>query len=76
MGCSHQMLNNLIFFLFKIKSKRKLLLTGTPLQNNIVELMSLLYFVMPSFFKNKEKLINKVFTPNEVRNECFNINFV
>lgn len=37
--------------LLKIRSKRKLLLTGTPLQNNLVELMSLMYFVMPELFE-------------------------
>lgn len=47
--------------LIKIKSKHKLLLTGTPLQNNLVELMSLLYFVMPDIFNNKTEYLNKIF---------------
>ncbi|KAG8735851.1 swr1 complex component [Ceratobasidium sp. 414] len=33
--------------LFSFNSERRLLLTGTPLQNNITELWSLLYFVQP-----------------------------
>lgn len=49
--------------LLEIKSKRRLLLTGTPLQNNIVELMSLLYFVTPSIFQKNSKLVNKMFLP-------------
>ena len=32
------------------QAERRLLLTGTPLQNNLLELMSLLGFVMPSVF--------------------------
>lgn len=36
--------------LFKLKAKRRLLLTGTPLQNNLEELWALLHFLMPSEF--------------------------
>lgn len=34
--------------LLGFKSERRLLLTGTPLQNNLMELWSLMYFLMPS----------------------------
>ncbi|KAJ3086074.1 swr1 complex component [Quaeritorhiza haematococci] len=34
--------------LLTFSSERRLLLTGTPLQNNLMELWSLLYFLMPS----------------------------
>lgn len=47
--------------LIKIKSQGKLLLTGTPLQNNLVELMSLLYFVMPNMFQHKIDYVKQVF---------------
>jgi SWI/SNF-related matrix-associated actin-dependent regulator 1 of chromatin subfamily A len=52
--------------LIQIKSRRKLLLTGTPLQNNIVELMSLLYFVMPDIFHHKTQYLNKIFATKPV----------
>ncbi|CAN7989083.1 unnamed protein product [Ixodes hexagonus] len=48
--------------LMKINAKRKILLTGTPLQNNLVELMSLLTFVMPRMFCNKAEQIKLMFT--------------
>lgn len=47
--------------LIKLRSKRKLLLTGTPMQNNLVELMSLLYFVMPEMFLNKTEYLVRIF---------------
>lgn len=37
-----------------IPSHRRLLLTGTPLQNNIGELWSLLNFLMPALFNSKD----------------------
>ncbi|KAJ8026671.1 hypothetical protein HOLleu_31576 [Holothuria leucospilota] len=40
--------------LMKVKSCHKLLLTGTPLQNNLLELMSLISFVVPNL-DNPEK---------------------
>ena len=39
----------------KIQSTRRLLLTGTPLQNDIIELWSLLNFLMPAVFGNREE---------------------
>ncbi|XBW34999.1 hypothetical protein QEN19_000564 [Hanseniaspora menglaensis] len=45
--------------LIKIKANFRVLLTGTPLQNNLRELISLLNFIMPSlFYEQKEALIN------------------
>lgn len=48
--------------LMKIKARRRLCLTGTPLQNNLVELMSLLIFVMPGMFHGKIEQVKKMFT--------------
>ncbi|GFR63589.1 SWI/SNF-related matrix-associated actin-dependent regulator of chromatin subfamily A containing DEAD/H box 1-like [Elysia marginata] len=47
--------------LMKISAERRLLLTGTPLQNNLLELMSLLCFVMPEIFQGKTDHLKKVF---------------
>jgi len=44
--------------LLKLSSKRKLLLSGTPIQNNLQELLALMSFCMPDVFdvSNKEML--------------------
>lgn len=45
-----------------IKAKRRLLLTGTVVQNNLQELISLLVFIMPSLFSENEDDIVKMFS--------------
>ena len=47
--------------LMKIDANFRLLLTGTPLQNNLRELMSLLEFIMPSLFIAKKESLASVF---------------
>ena len=41
--------------LLNFSSKRRLLLTGTPLQNNLMELWSLLHFLMPHIFESHKE---------------------
>jgi SNF2 family DNA or RNA helicase len=37
-----------------LKTRNRLLLTGTPLQNNLKELWSLLNFLMPQLFESAD----------------------
>ena len=46
-----------------LHTKNKLLLTGTPLQNNLHELWSLLNFIMPDIFDSSE-VFDEWFTNN------------
>lgn len=48
--------------LLRINAQRRVLLTGTPLQNSLLELMSLLCFVMPKLFANKTEDIKALFS--------------
>lgn len=50
--------------LVKIQSNFRLLLTGTPLQNNLKELISLLAFLMPALFSEKADDLKMIFTHN------------
>ncbi|XP_062431003.1 SWI/SNF-related matrix-associated actin-dependent regulator of chromatin subfamily A containing DEAD/H box 1 [Rhea pennata] len=48
--------------LMTFNAKNRLLLTGTPVQNNLLELMSLLNFVMPRMFKSSKSEIRRMFS--------------
>ncbi|XP_013926370.1 PREDICTED: SWI/SNF-related matrix-associated actin-dependent regulator of chromatin subfamily A containing DEAD/H box 1, partial [Thamnophis sirtalis] len=48
--------------LMTINAKSRLLLTGTPVQNNLLELMSLLNFVMPHMFSSSTSEIRRIFS--------------
>ncbi|CAI4054540.1 DNA-dependent ATPase FUN30 SKDI_01G0530 [Saccharomyces kudriavzevii IFO 1802] len=47
--------------LMKVRANFRLLLTGTPLQNNLKELMSLLEFIMPNLFISKKESFDAIF---------------
>ncbi|CAO1617158.1 unnamed protein product [Sympodiomycopsis kandeliae] len=47
--------------LMQVRAKWRLLLTGTPLQNNLLELMSLLKFIMPADFKHATEALETIF---------------
>lgn len=51
--------------LLTINAPRRILLTGTPLQNNLLELMSLLCFVMPKLFQNKTDDLKVLFSKKQ-----------
>lgn len=47
----------------QIKTKKRILLTGTPIQNNLLEYFSMLYFVNPNALGNKQKFIENFAGP-------------
>ena len=47
--------------LMKLKGRFRVLLTGTPLQNNLRELISLLSFIMPQIFNEKKRELEELF---------------
>ncbi|XP_072178800.1 SWI/SNF-related matrix-associated actin-dependent regulator of chromatin subfamily A containing DEAD/H box 1-like [Diadema setosum] len=55
--------------LMKFKAERRLLLTGTPLQNNLPELISLLAFTLPNLIGGKAERLQKVFCMKKQKTE-------
>lgn len=49
--------------LLTFNSHRRLLLTGTPLQNNIMELWALMHFLMPHVFRSRKEFTYWFHTP-------------
>jgi SNF2-related domain len=47
--------------LMRVPAKWRLLLTGTPLQNNLTELVSLLNFIMPGYFREADEALDAIF---------------
>ncbi|KAI4760631.1 hypothetical protein E4T52_07413 [Aureobasidium sp. EXF-3400] len=47
--------------LMRIPAEFRLLLTGTPLQNNLQELASLLSFILPSLFNSRREELDSIF---------------
>ncbi|XP_076126543.1 SWI/SNF-related matrix-associated actin-dependent regulator of chromatin subfamily A containing DEAD/H box 1A [Alosa pseudoharengus] len=57
--------------LMAINAERRLLLTGTPVQNNLLELMSLLNFIMPSMFSSSTSQIARMFSKKSDEESSF-----
>ncbi|KAF3185042.1 hypothetical protein TWF788_004867 [Orbilia oligospora] len=60
----HQLKNNTsdrAVSLSRLHVRNRILLTGTPLQNNLQELMNLLAFILPTLFENKYEHLNAIF---------------
>lgn len=49
--------------LLKFSTRRRLLLTGTPLQNSLMELWSLMHFLMPHLFRSQAEFRHWFSTP-------------
>lgn len=49
--------------LMNLRTRRRLLLTGTPLQNNLMELWALLHFLMPNIFESRDDFKDWFNTP-------------
>ncbi|ODV83607.1 hypothetical protein CANARDRAFT_202705 [[Candida] arabinofermentans NRRL YB-2248] len=54
--------------LMRIKANFRLLLTGTPLQNNLRELISLLTFILPKVFNEKKEDLQELFDQKATTN--------
>lgn len=55
--------------LIRIPAQFKLLLTGTPLQNNLQELASLLGFILPKVFQERKDQLQYIFSNKAKTNE-------
>jgi SWI/SNF-related matrix-associated actin-dependent regulator of chromatin subfamily A containing DEAD/H box 1 len=55
--------------LIRIPAKFRLLLTGTPLQNNLRELISLLAFIMPNLFSERKEDLEYIFSHKAKTND-------
>ncbi|KAE8745046.1 hypothetical protein FOCC_FOCC008296 [Frankliniella occidentalis] len=59
---------NYLYFVCSLASNR-VLVTGTPIQNNLLELVSLLAFLMPKMFEGKHETLKLLFASKTQRNE-------
>lgn len=50
--------------LMRLRAERRLLLTGTPIQNSLLELFSLLSFIMPKVFAGNTEVLDKHLSRN------------
>ncbi|XP_053200393.1 helicase ARIP4-like [Panonychus citri] len=47
----------------KVRTKRRLLLTGTPMQNNLIEYWCMINFIRPNFFGSRDEFITNFVQP-------------
>lgn len=61
---------SLLLSFLPVQAEHRLLLTGTPLQNNLLELMSLLNFIMPSMFSSSTSQLSKMFSMVRIESQA------
>ena len=65
--------------LLRFNTKRRLLLTGTPLQNDVMELWSLMHFLMPNIFSSQQDFkewFSNPFSQSMNQNQALNLKVV
>jgi E1A-binding protein p400 len=65
--------------MLRFNTKRRLLLTGTPLQNDVMELWSLMHFLMPNIFSNQQDFkewFSNPFSQSVNQNKSLNLRIV
>jgi E1A-binding protein p400 len=65
--------------LLRFNTKRRLLLTGTPLQNDVMELWSLMHFLMPQIFSSQQDFkewFSNPFNQSITQNQSLNISVI
>jgi len=65
--------------MLRFNTKRRLLLTGTPLQNDVMELWSLMHFLMPHIFSNMQDFkewFSNPFSQSVNQNKSLNLRVV
>ena len=65
--------------MLRFNTKRRLLLTGTPLQNDVMELWSLMHFLMPQIFSSQQDFkewFSNPFNQSITQNQSLNISVI
>ncbi|MDR0638152.1 MAG: DEAD/DEAH box helicase [Spirochaetaceae bacterium] len=53
----------------RLKARHRIAISGTPIENNLLDLYSLFRFLLPGFFGSREHFLNKYLTPIQVNGD-------